>query len=648
MKITKRSTALIKLAQDGSKLSYCSDELKMDRELVLIAVKNNGIALLSTPSFYNDLELITEAVKTNGYVLSSLDESFRADKALALLAVTSSPMVVAYLSEELQDDDEIAKIAVDQNGEAMEFLSQRLKCDIELAMTAVNNNWEAIQFVDPVLYKNKPLQLAAINGFLKFIEKYNYYLFSGFDFADLYNEWLGDREIAILLSKYISISNLPDNLKLDKELILMLLKESPYEYRLIAPELFKDKEIALKVIEFGINPANLFAFVADELKNDKDIITKLIENYPSYYKKLSKQYKDDHDIAMLAISLEGNLYSYLPTKFRNNKEVLLSAIQSKNPLNPNSIPPQFNQLDDIRDAIKSSQLARAKELNPNMYFLEDYLHLTKPETIEYTDYQDGGKLKSIKPATITPVKFNDKCKYHSKLLQPHQLKFTCLGNYSDERYHYIQTNIAYQNLDYNNFSPLTPFRKWDLEDILECKFVTLKFRYPPFSIQYDFYQKLKEHFKRDEEYTLDIISVKSFYHSPKRCMLLTLELAQSSVFYDSIENSMNEAIILLEGFIPDNYETAIKFAMQTLGINLVEYTAEEIDELNKRKEIAAAEENERKRLSELRKAKMITREMRIEIVKMVNEGMSHRQIAKVFEVDHTTIIRHYKKALTEK
>ena len=42
--IKKRETALDRVAKNGGTLSNCSDELKADREVVLLAVKNSGTA----------------------------------------------------------------------------------------------------------------------------------------------------------------------------------------------------------------------------------------------------------------------------------------------------------------------------------------------------------------------------------------------------------------------------------------------------------------------------------------------------------------------------------------------------------------------------------------------------------------------------
>lgn len=647
MKITKRSTALIKLAQDGSKLSNCSDEIKNERDLVLIAVKNNGIALLyAEKKFRDDHEMVREAVKTYGDILGYLNNSFCSDKTIALVAVENSPLVVEYLSEELRNDKDIAKVALNQDGAAMEFFNQKIKCNIELALSAVNNNWEAIQFVDPVLFKSKSLRLAAINGFLNYIEKYNhYYPSKQFDFADLYNEWLDDRDIAILLSKHISISNLNDELRSDKELILLIFQDSPYGYDSIGPELHNDKEVALQVIKSGITPKLLFAFLAAELKEDKDILYNLVSNYPDFYKKLPKRFKDDEDFVMLATSLDGDLYSYLPTRYRLNKKVVLNSIRGKYSLNINLIPHELLQLEDIQNAIKADKMERMKSMHPGKYFLEEHL-TSKPDIIEYTDYRDGGKLKLIKPAVINPVEYNENIQHKEELEHPHQLKFICLSNYSDNRYFYVKTNIVYRNYDYNTFKELTPFSQWQKDEILEWKFVVLRFRYPPFSCEYDYKQKLKDFFKNEQEQTLDIIKAVGSYD--RSAMSINLELSHNSTFYDSYGNPLCNCDILLEGFFARELKFTKKFIFHCLGISLVPYTDDEMKKYLYEKAKAEAEIQEEKRLLEIKKAKMITKDKRIEIVKMVNEGMSYHDIAKVFDVDHSTIIRHYQKALKEK
>ena len=64
------------------------------------------------------------------------------DREIVLIAVTQNGYVLKYASKELQNDREIVLDAVTQNGRALKYASKELQNDREIVLTAIQHNYE--------------------------------------------------------------------------------------------------------------------------------------------------------------------------------------------------------------------------------------------------------------------------------------------------------------------------------------------------------------------------------------------------------------------------------------------------------------------------------------------------------------------------
>lgn len=91
--ITSRSGALTAVRCDGLALERASKELRSDREVVLAAVNNNGLALqfADTPFTNNglkaDTEIVLAAVQNNGAALQHASPARREERHICMTAV---------------------------------------------------------------------------------------------------------------------------------------------------------------------------------------------------------------------------------------------------------------------------------------------------------------------------------------------------------------------------------------------------------------------------------------------------------------------------------------------------------------------------------------------------------------------------------
>jgi len=100
--------ALLKIMLGMCALYDASAELKADREVVLAAVNQNGLALgYASDELRADREVVLAAVKKDGHDGSSLEcasAELKADREVVLAAVNQNGLALGYASDELQAD----------------------------------------------------------------------------------------------------------------------------------------------------------------------------------------------------------------------------------------------------------------------------------------------------------------------------------------------------------------------------------------------------------------------------------------------------------------------------------------------------------------------------------------------------------------
>ena len=142
IKMLDREIILEAVRKNGLAVMYVPIKM-LDREIVLEAVRQNGTALIGVGPF-KDREVILEAVRQNGLALGYVPESFK-DREIILEAVHQNGMALGYVQAEMQDKD-IIMTAIRQNGMALGYVPIKLRDKI-ICINAVQQNVIAYSFV---------------------------------------------------------------------------------------------------------------------------------------------------------------------------------------------------------------------------------------------------------------------------------------------------------------------------------------------------------------------------------------------------------------------------------------------------------------------------------------------------------------------
>ena len=144
-------------------ISLSNEKLKVDKEVILAAVKQNGYALqYADEKLKANKEVILAAVKQDGNTLQYADKKLKANKEVVLAAVKQSGGALQYADEKLKADKKFILAAVKENGYALEYADEKLKANKEVVLAAVKENGYALEYADEKLKADKKIVLAAV------------------------------------------------------------------------------------------------------------------------------------------------------------------------------------------------------------------------------------------------------------------------------------------------------------------------------------------------------------------------------------------------------------------------------------------------------------------------------------------------------
>jgi rRNA maturation protein Rpf1 len=143
-------------------LFYASKELKIDKEVVLEAVKQSGDALFyASKEHQNDKEVILKAVKQHGEALYYTLKELQNDKEIVLKAVKQSENAYKNASKDLQNDKDVIFQSIGTTFSISQTDSNSFKS--ELIQTLLNNK---------SVFLNKITEIELFSIYLEFVELY--------------------------------------------------------------------------------------------------------------------------------------------------------------------------------------------------------------------------------------------------------------------------------------------------------------------------------------------------------------------------------------------------------------------------------------------------------------------------------------------
>lgn len=151
----KKDVDLLKvlLNIDGLMLRHVPMKLRENKEIILMAIKNNGWAFFDAGIY--SLYLFLEAMKKTPQIFSELTfkeryegefEEYTQNEEIVLLALKYDRENFYDISEELQNDKKFLLKAIKQDGLLLEMLPKKFRKDSDIVEAAIKQNKESYKF----------------------------------------------------------------------------------------------------------------------------------------------------------------------------------------------------------------------------------------------------------------------------------------------------------------------------------------------------------------------------------------------------------------------------------------------------------------------------------------------------------------------
>ena len=155
--------ALFQTCCHSRALKHASPDLQADREVVLLAVQQNGRALAhAAPTMQADREVVLAALRENGLALATVSEAFGDDKEVVLTAVQTDGPALQYASSRLKDDKDVVMAAVRRGAMAMQHASEALCADPDVVLAATSKSPYTIGYAAEKFRNDKELMLGIV------------------------------------------------------------------------------------------------------------------------------------------------------------------------------------------------------------------------------------------------------------------------------------------------------------------------------------------------------------------------------------------------------------------------------------------------------------------------------------------------------
>ena len=266
------------------------------------------------------------------YKKSKLPKNLINDKEVVLKAVEVDENYFDCISDKLKDDEDVGKKMIDISPHYFQFLSDKLRDNKKLAMKAVKEDHNLYNFIsDRLKIDTDVLKLIDFKFFTRCAEsKYD----KEFTFKKKIDRPTFLKLFNYFKSKYKTLPvnlllNASDDVKNDKELVIKIIKLSKCSYRNTPPHLQKDTDV---IEAFMKNPDFNRRDINEIVDYNKEIALRLVKIHPWLYS--DSIFTNDKDVILQAMKKKAYIHKFIlpdiPKHMKEDKDIK-AVLNSKSP-----------------------------------------------------------------------------------------------------------------------------------------------------------------------------------------------------------------------------------------------------------------------------------------------------------------------------
>lgn len=366
-------------------LKYFSEEIRSNKEIVLIAVSKNGNELKHTQDeLKKDREVVLAAIKTPkvdlfaNEAIKYADKSFLSDFEIARVAAAFSGNSLQYFADEIRQDKDIVSIAVNNSPGALDFADKSLLSDKDFILSlpskvyrADGSKFRAFSILGDKLKKDHDIVTKAIaldcNLYQDLPKNLKEDLL-------IFTEALKDTSFASRKSLPLMVENAPSIITQDIDTCKQIISKDLSFFEYLPKSIQSNKQIIsfwskLESKNYSdLDEKDLIIFLSFITRDQKRWFGKNEETTAQTLKKINT-IEGAKSIVTYLGDLESDVFQNLDVKLLANEEVLNAAVNAK---------ATYNNAPSIMEYIVSTIL----EIYENSEYIEKVL-MKYPKLMEF-------------------------------------------------------------------------------------------------------------------------------------------------------------------------------------------------------------------------------------------------------------------------
>ena len=344
----------------------------MDQKAFLLSKYD---CLLKNKTLMKDKELILRAIKYSPFVFEHADETLRNDKDMVLQAIEIDRTAIYYAGNKITEDKEFIMQILDKAGYALKYAPDYAKKDKKIVESAMRaSDGVALVWADEELQNDKDLVMLALelgrpfklavkdqlqndkDIIRKAVKYYNnpkndkvfnieplanisdenfaYELFClNSVILEQINENLrNDMKFMLRVAKrntysnYYALKYASDELRNNENFMSKLIENDPMIFTAFDEKLQKDQKFIKRLLELTKN-TDFLSFISDEFKNDPNFILDTVDICPQALCRASDDLLSNKEFMMKAVKKRGSLYTYASDELKSDKDLLIEAMK---------------------------------------------------------------------------------------------------------------------------------------------------------------------------------------------------------------------------------------------------------------------------------------------------------------------------------
>jgi len=366
-------------------LKYFSEEIRSNKEIVLIAVSKNGNELKHTQDeLKKDREVVLAAIKTPqvdlfaNEAIKYADKSFLSDFEIARVVATFSGNSLQYFADEIRQDKDIVSIAVNNSPGALEFADKSLLSDKDFILSlpskvyrADGSKFRAFIILGDKLKKDHDIVTKAIAMDCNLYQDLPKNLKED---LLIFTEALKDTSFASRKSLPLMVENAPSIITQDIDTCKQIISKDLSFFEYLPKSIQSNKQIILFWSKLesknysDLDEKDLIIFLSFITRDQKRWFGKNEETTAQTLKKINT-IEGAKSIVTYLGDLESDVFQNLDVKLLANEEVLNAAVNAK---------ATYNNAPSIMEYIVSTIL----EIYENSEYIEKVL-MKYPKLMEF-------------------------------------------------------------------------------------------------------------------------------------------------------------------------------------------------------------------------------------------------------------------------